>query len=68
MRLPGVIAVISHLNAPASRLSRPQKAPIDPAVGERLHVLQDDEVRFYGQPVAVVVADTLDQAERGAPR
>ena len=63
--LPGVIAVISHLNAP--RLAyRPHKSFIDPAVGERLHVLQDDRVRFYGQPVAVVVAETLDQAERAA--
>src|SRR5690606_35103741 len=37
-----------------------------PASGERLHVLQDDAVRFYGQPVAVVLADTLDNAERAA--
>ncbi len=65
LRLPGVVAVISHRNAP--RLAyRPHKAGIDPAIGERLHVLQDDRVRFYGQPVAVVVAETLDQAERSA--
>jgi xanthine dehydrogenase YagR molybdenum-binding subunit len=63
--MPGVIAVISHLNAP--RLAyRPHKGGIDPAVGERLHVLQDNQVRFHGEPVAVVVADTLDQAERAA--
>jgi xanthine dehydrogenase YagR molybdenum-binding subunit len=63
--MPGVLAVITHLNAP--RLAyEPHTGPIDPAIGERLHVLQDDLVRFYGQPVAVVVADTLDQAERGA--
>ena len=65
MQMPGVLAVISHQNAP--RLPYVvHKGPIDPAVGERLHVLQDDEVRFYGQPVAVVVADTLDNAERAA--
>jgi len=63
--VPGVVAVISHLNAP--RLAyRPHKAGIDPAVGERLHVFQDDAVRFHGQPVAVVVAETLDEAERAA--
>ena len=61
-RLPGVIAVISHLNTPKLAYS-PHKGAIDPAYGERLHVLQDAEVRFYGQPVAIVVADTLDQAE-----
>ena len=38
----------------------------DADVGERLHVLQDDHVRFYGQPVAIIVADTLEQAERAA--
>jgi xanthine dehydrogenase YagR molybdenum-binding subunit len=60
-RLPGVIAVISYLNAP--RLTyRGYKGFIDPAVGERLHVLQDDSVRFYGQPVAVVVAETIANA------
>ncbi|UWU15740.1 xanthine dehydrogenase family protein molybdopterin-binding subunit [Rhizobium sullae] len=64
-RTPGVAAVIAYSNA--QRLPYlPHKAVIDPAVGERLHVLQDDTVRFYGQPVAVVVADTLDHAERAA--
>ncbi|GGJ06847.1 xanthine dehydrogenase family protein molybdopterin-binding subunit [Neoroseomonas lacus] len=65
--MPGVIAVLTHLNAP--RLAYlPHKAVIDPAVGERLHVLQDDLVHFQGQPVAVVIADTLDHADHGAAR
>lgn len=63
--MPGVVAVLSHLNAPKLAY-KPHKAFIDPAVGERLHVLQDDQVHFYGQPVALVVADSLDNAERGA--
>ena len=62
LSMPGVVEVLSHLNAPSSY--GPHKGMIDPAVGERLHVLHDDQVRFYGQPVAVVVADTLDHAER----
>ncbi|KXF75790.1 acylaldehyde oxidase [Paramesorhizobium deserti] len=64
-RMPGVVAVITHHNAEKLPYL-PHKAVIDPAEGERLHVLQDDQVRFYGQPVAVVVADTLDDAERAA--
>jgi xanthine dehydrogenase YagR molybdenum-binding subunit len=64
-KMPGVIAVITHHNAPRLPYA-PHKSYIDPATGERLHVLQDDHVRFYGQPVAIVVADTLDQAERAA--
>jgi len=64
-RAPGVVAVLTHRNAQKLPYL-PHKAGIDPAVGERLHVLQDDNVRFYGQPVALVVADTLDHAERAA--
>ncbi|BCS32594.1 acylaldehyde oxidase [Luteitalea sp. TBR-22] len=63
-RTPGVVAVLTHLNAP--RLPyRPHRSVLDPH-GERLHVLQDDVVRFNGQPVAVVVAETLEQAEHAA--
>lgn len=64
-KMPGVVAVISHINAP--RLAyNPHKGSIDPQIGERLRVLQDDKVRFYGQPIAIVVAETLDRAERAA--
>jgi xanthine dehydrogenase YagR molybdenum-binding subunit len=63
--MPGVVALITHRNAPKLAYL-PHKAVIDPGVGERLHVLQDDSVLFYGQPVAVVVADSLDHAERAA--
>jgi xanthine dehydrogenase YagR molybdenum-binding subunit len=63
--LPGMLAVITHLNAPRLAYG-PHKSGIDPAAGERLHVLQDDHIRFYGEPVAIVVAETLDDAERAA--
>ncbi|SPA18082.1 putative xanthine dehydrogenase subunit [Cupriavidus taiwanensis] len=64
-RVPGVLAVLTHKNTPKLPYA-PHKGFIDPAHGERLHVLQDDRVHFYGQPVAVVVAQTLDQAEHAA--
>lgn len=64
-KMPGVLAVLSHLNAPRLAYG-PHKSYIDPATGERLHVLQDDHVHFHGQPVAVVVAATIAQAERAA--
>src|SRR5205085_8004807 len=60
-RAPGVVAVLTHRNAP--RLSyRPHKAMVDADVGERLHVLQDDRVTHQGQPIGLVIADTLEQA------
>ena len=47
-------------------LSPAQGPPSDPAVGERLHVLQDDRVNHQGQPIALVIAETLEQANHAA--
>src|SRR3982751_956850 len=48
-RAPGVIAVLTHRNAP--RLAdRPHKAMVDPQRGEKLRVLRDDRVTHQGQP------------------
>ncbi len=64
-RAPGVVAVLTHQSAP--RLAyRAHKAMVDPAIGERLHVLQDDRVDHQGQPIALVVADTIEQAIHAA--
>ncbi len=64
-RAPGVVTVLTHRNAP--RLAyRAHKAVVDPDVGERLHVLQDDRVSHQGQPIALVIADTLEQANHAA--
>lgn len=66
-RAPGVLAVLTHRNTP--RLAyRPHKGLVDPDVGERLHVLQDDRVNHQGQPIALVIADTVEQANHAATR
>lgn len=54
-RAPGVIAVITPKNA--LRLAAPER---------RLTILQDDQVFYQNQPIAVVVAETLEQAQHGA--
>src|SRR5207245_3318369 len=54
--LPGVIAVLSHENAP-------QLAPVDDA---ELAVFQSESVAYCGQFVAAVVAETLEMARQGA--
>jgi len=54
-RVPGVVAVFTHHNAP--RLRPPVGAPY----GGRLP-LQDNRVHYEGEPVAVVVAERLEQA------
>lgn len=69
-RLPGVVAVISHLNAP--KLNPPPG--MDPTGGSSgasstsLPIFQDDLIHWNGQGIAVVVAETQDQAEEAAAR
>jgi xanthine dehydrogenase YagR molybdenum-binding subunit len=65
-KAPGVLAVISHRNAAKVVLPEKAKAMVDPAVGRPLQPLQDDRVHYHGQPIAVVVADTLDRARQAA--
>jgi xanthine dehydrogenase YagR molybdenum-binding subunit len=64
-RAPGIVAVLTPDNAPKLDYLQ-HKALVDPQVGERLHVLQDDRVRYQGQPIALVIADTLEQANYAA--
>ena len=64
-RAPGVLAVLTHRNAPKLPY-RPHKGVPDAEVGERLHVLQDDSVNHQGQPIALVIAETLEQATHAA--
>jgi xanthine dehydrogenase YagR molybdenum-binding subunit len=60
----GFIAVISHLNAP--RMKAPPLLDVNDIgkgfASSNLPILQDDKVHWDGQPVAVVVAETLEQA------
>jgi xanthine dehydrogenase YagR molybdenum-binding subunit len=60
---PGVLAVLTRANAPhLDPLPPPPKA-----LGDRvLQVLQDDLVRYQRQPIALVVADTLERATHAA--
>ncbi|GAB3652463.1 xanthine dehydrogenase family protein molybdopterin-binding subunit [Ramlibacter alkalitolerans] len=62
-RMPGVLLVLTHRNAPQQagftleaqdRFSRPWPE------------LDDDEVAYYGEPVAFVVAEMLEQARAAA--
>jgi xanthine dehydrogenase YagR molybdenum-binding subunit len=60
-RAPGVIAVITPFNAP----KLPQ-APPQPPARRNLTLLQDTSVAYNGQPIAVVVAKTLNEAKAAA--
>jgi xanthine dehydrogenase YagR molybdenum-binding subunit len=61
---PGVLHVITHLNAPKLPYND-NPANFNPP-GEELHVFEDDRIRFFGQPVAAVIATSLEAAQHGA--
>ena len=62
-RAPGVTLVLTHLNADRLPYQPPAERPaVDPVTGEQLKVLQDADILFSGQPVALVVAATQAQA------
>jgi xanthine dehydrogenase YagR molybdenum-binding subunit len=60
---PGVIAVMTPANAP--RLALDPDAKLHPFMF-RMDLLQNDRVRYANQPIAVVVAETLEAATEGA--
>jgi xanthine dehydrogenase YagR molybdenum-binding subunit len=65
--VPGVLAVISHLNAIAVPGWPERKQPAErAAVGTAFRVFYDPLVYFDGQPVAMVVAGTHEQAVHAA--
>lgn len=62
-RAPGVLLVLTHLNADRLQYQAPAERPaVDPVTGEQIKVLQDDKILFSGQPIALVVAATQAQA------
>jgi xanthine dehydrogenase YagR molybdenum-binding subunit len=56
---PGVLAVLTHHNVP--RMNRMPWSHLHPQ-GQTYLPLQDDKIHYAGQPVAMVVAETRDQA------
>src|SRR5207244_4245569 len=63
-KAPGVLAILTADNAP--RLPHEGKAGVSPPAGRTLSLLQDREVRYNGEPIALVVAETFEQATYAA--
>jgi xanthine dehydrogenase YagR molybdenum-binding subunit len=59
-RASGVLVILTPANAP--KLPQGGKAAIHPPAGRVLSLLQDDLVHYNNQPIAVVVAETLNEA------
>lgn len=58
LRAPGVADVVSHLNAPPV----PGYKTENPNPKQGLKIFHDDRIYSNGQPVAIVVANTLERA------
>ena len=59
-RAPGVLMVMTHLNAPRQALWGPLELP--DRYARSIPQLSSSNVQYYGQPVAFVVANTFEQA------
>ncbi|SEB15713.1 xanthine dehydrogenase family protein molybdopterin-binding subunit [Paraburkholderia sartisoli] len=62
--MPGVILVMTYQNA--MKLPNGGRSPLAPPAGRHLSLLQDNQVHYSNEPVAVVVAETLEQATDAA--
>ena len=63
-RAPGVVLVMTHRNAPSMKAA--DTLFLEGAKAARGHdvpILQDDQIRWNGQPIAVVLAETQEQAD-----
>jgi xanthine dehydrogenase YagR molybdenum-binding subunit len=64
-RAPGVALVMTHRNAP--RMKPPEAfGEGDGVAGSNLPIMQDDSVHWNGEAVAVVLAETQEQADHAA--
>lgn len=66
-KAPGVLGIISHLNVPRVPGYQTPETNKNPRVeGQEFRVFFDDQIHFSNQPVALAVAETLEQAQHAA--
>jgi xanthine dehydrogenase YagR molybdenum-binding subunit len=61
--LPGVVLVMTYKNAPRMKPMPPFMSQPKAAGGDDVPIMQDDQVHWNGQPVALVLAETQEQAD-----
>ncbi len=60
---PGVVLVMTHKNAPRMANMPLFMTAAKAAGGDNLPIMQDDRVHWNGQPIAVVLAESQEQAD-----
>ena len=67
---PGVVLVMTHRNAPQMQpmpmMMGPSESNARAGGGDNLPVMQDDRIHWNGQPIALVLAETQEQADHAA--
>jgi xanthine dehydrogenase YagR molybdenum-binding subunit len=64
---PGILAVLTHLNAPKIPGYQTGKDPAKPpTAGQPLRIFYNDEIFYYDQPIALVIADTYERVRHAA--
>jgi xanthine dehydrogenase YagR molybdenum-binding subunit len=61
-KAPGILMVLSHKNAPKLPGATKRLEGVD----RMLQIFQDDQVHYSGQPIALIVGDTLEHAHSAA--
>jgi xanthine dehydrogenase YagR molybdenum-binding subunit len=66
-RAPGVLAVITYQNAPKIPGYQTGKDPAKPpTAGQPLRIFSNDEILYYDQPIALIIADTFERVRYAA--
>ena len=69
-KAPGVVLVMTYRNAPRMQpmqmLLGPGEMVLKAGGGDTLPVMQDAQIHWNGQPIAVVLAETQEQADHAA--
>ena len=60
---PGVVLVMTYRNAPRLKPAPVFMSGDKAAAGDDIPIMQDDQIHWNGQPVAMVLAETQEQAD-----
>jgi len=67
-RLPGVIEIFTHENKPSTAWFDFKYADMDAPPGTVFKPLKDNEIRYNGQPIGLVIAETFEMARYAAKK
>lgn len=67
-KLPGVVEIFTHENKPSTAWFDFKYADMDAPPGTVFKPLKDNEIRYNGQPIGLVIAETFEMARYAAKK